>query len=501
MKSFFRRIRSGDLLIIFTLSLVRILLNLFINNQYDFHRDELYYLACGDHLDFGYVDHPPLLPWIASFIKPLIGQSLFAVRLIPTLAGGTIVALTGLSVKELGGGKFAQAVGCLAVIIAPLFLGMGLLFTTNVFDQLLSVLSIYLLILIFKKDNPRYWLLLGIVLGLGMMNKHTMLIFAAAILLSFALTPNRRYFTNKYFWVSVVIAIAIFSPNIYWQISHGWPTIEFLREAAINRMEQVSPLGFLAQQFFSLNPINMILLLAGLYYYLFTKDGKQYRVMGILFLLLFVFFAFQRSKDYYLAPAYPIIWAGGAILIEKLSFSRLRLLIRPILPVLMLIAGLVVLPFSIPILPVDKLEKLAAFEKTELPLTFRDMLGWENMTASLADVYKALPADQKTGCAILANNYGEAAAIDYYGSKYGLPKAICAHNSYWLWGPREYSGEFVLSVGLNHQDLQQGFAEVKKNREIPNSDATWYERDLSIIIWSKPKLPLNQMWPYIKMYY
>jgi hypothetical protein len=500
MKTFIRRFSTGDFDIIYILAILKLLLHLFSNTQYGFHRDELYYLACANHLDLGYVDHPPFIAFLAAFIKPLFGTSLFAIRLLPSLASASIVYLAGLSVRRLGGGKFACALGCLAVIIAPLFLSMGVMFTTNVFDQLFWMLAAYLLIVILKNSYPRYWLFLGLLIGLGLLNKHTMIIYTGAILIALALTPYRKYYANKYFWGCILIAGMVFLPNIIWQANHGWPTIEFLHEAAINRMEQVSPLGFLGQQFFSLNPVNIVLLIAGLYFYFFYFDGKPYRLFGIVFLLVFAFFAFQRSKDYYLAPAYPIIWAGGAIFLEKLANNKWRVL-KPGLIVLMILAGIIVAPFSLPILSFDKLEKLADIEKTEFPPVFRDMIGWENMVASVAKDYNVLPDKQKAVCAILANNYGEAAAIDYYGSKYGLPKAICAHNSYWLWGPRDYTGELILSVGLNHEDLGQGFGEVKKLREIANNQATWYESNLSILLWSKPKLPLNKMWPFIKMYY
>jgi hypothetical protein len=500
MKTLFRRLSASDLNIIYVLAVLKLLLYLFTNTHYGFHRDELYYLACAGHLDLGYVDHPPFIAFLAAFIKPLIGTSIFAVRLLPASASASIVLLTGLSVRQLGGKKFACALGCLAVIIAPLFLSMGVMFTTNVFDQLFWLLAAYLLIIILQNGHPRYWFFLGLVIGLGLLNKHTMVIYTGAILVALAATPFRKYFADKYFWGCVLIAGVVFLPNIVWQINHGWPTIEFLHKAAINRMEQVSPIGFLVQQFFSLNPANIILFITGLYFYFFYSDGKLFRFFGIVFLLVFAFFAFQRSKDYYLAPAYPIIWAGGAIVLEKLANNKWQLL-KPGLTILMILAGIIVAPFSLPILSFEKLEKLAAFERTDFPPVFRDMIGWENMVASVAGVYNTLPENQKAGCAILANNYGEAAAIDYFGGKYSLPKAICAHNSYWLWGPRDYTGEMILSVGLNHEDLAQGFGDVKKLSEITNNQATWYENNLSVILWSKPKLPLNKMWPFIKMYY
>jgi hypothetical protein len=501
MKTQSRRFPTSDISIILIFPALAIVIHLLTNSQYGFHRDELYYLACANHLDFGYVDHPPLIAWLGAFISLVLGKSLFAVRLLPAIAAGAIVLLTGLTVRQMGGCKFAQTLGCLAVIIAPLYLSMGTMFTTNVFDQLIWALAVYLLALFFKNESPRLLLLLGLILGIGMLIKHTMIIFAIGIIIALLMTSYRRLFAEKYLWLSIFMALLIFLPNLIWQINHDWPTLEFIREAAINRMEQASPLNFFSQQLLSLNPINLILLLTGLYFYLVNSEGKPFRIFGLLFVLLFTFFALQRSKDYYLAPAYPMVWVGGAVMLERLANRFKPKLFKLISIILMAIAGIIVAPFSLPILPPGALEKLAGFIHADYPPVFNDMLGWENMVASTASAYNLLSEEERASCAILANNYGEAAALDHYGGRFGLPKAICAHNSYWIWGPRNYTGELILSVGLNPEDLSQGFGDVRKLGEIKFAVATWYESNLQILLWSKPKLPLKKMWPFIKMYY
>jgi 4-amino-4-deoxy-L-arabinose transferase-like glycosyltransferase len=496
-----RQYPASDLFVICILAAFTIFAHLATNNRYGFHRDELYYLACANHLDFGYVDHPPLIAWLGAFIQLILGKSLFAIRLVPAIAAGAIVMFTGFSVRQLGGGRFALTLGCLAVMIAPLYLSMGMMFTTNVFEQLIWAVAVYLIISVLKANSSRALLLLGLILGLGMLNKYTMFFYAGAAVTSLIFTSDRKLLKNRFWQLSIALVLVILLPNLLWQLNHGWPTLEFIREASINRMEKVSPIDFLSQQFFSLNPINFFLMIAGLYYYLVDSRGKAYRLLGIMFILLFAFFAFQHSKDYYLAPAYPMIWIGGALLLEKLANRFKSMIIKVSVISVMIIAGIIIAPFSLPVLNPEYLEKVAAYEKAEFPLVFKDMMGWENMAAAVAKAYNGLPSGVKSGCAVLANNYGEAAAIDYYGEKYGLPKAICAHNSYWIWGPRDYTGEQVLSVGLNPEDLAQGFGDLKKLGDINCNWATWYECNLAIHLWSKPRLPLKNIWPYLKMYY
>jgi 4-amino-4-deoxy-L-arabinose transferase-like glycosyltransferase len=497
----FRRFFSSNAAILIVMALFKLALHLVTNNQYGFNRDELYYIACSQHLDLGYVDHPALIAFLAFLIRMILGESLFALRFLPAVAGASMVFLTGLMVRQLGGGRFAQIVACLALIIAPLYLSMNTLFTTNVFDELLWLLCSYMFLLFFRSNNPKYFLLIGLTMGIGLLNKHSTLIFCMAAVIGLLFTQYRKYFLNKYFWLGAIMALAIFSPNIFWQISHGWPTLEFLKESAINRMPEVSPLGFLGQQILSLNPVNLPVEILGLYFFLFCPKGKRYRAFGWIFLFVATFFAFQRSKDYYLAPAYPIIWAGGAYMLEYMVRSKNWNWLRAAIVIVMVIAGLVVAPFCIPILPVQVLDRYASLQGASFPAVFSDMLGWEKLTATVAEAYNTLSPSEKAKCAVLANNYGEAAAIDYYGSKYGLPRSISTHNSYWLWGPRNYTGEIVLSVGVSMEDLRQGFNSVRQIATVNNDHVMWYETNLPVLIWTKPKIPFQRMWPYIKLFY
>jgi|WetSurMetagenome_2_1015567.scaffolds.fasta_scaffold21567_2 hypothetical protein len=491
----------GSTAIIFYLAIVKLIIPLLTNSQYGFSRDELYYIACGNHLAFGYVDHPPLAPLLAKIIGILLGNSLLALRVLPAIAGAAIVFLTGLMVRKLRGGIFAQAAACLCVIIAPNFLNMDILFTTNVFDQLLWFICLYLLITLLKNNSDRYWPQIGLVIGIGLLNKYTVVFLIIGLLCGMLFCPARRHFLYKKFWLGILIAILLVLPNLIWQFNHDWPTIEFLRKATINRMAEVSPIKFAWEQIISNNPITFPFWIAGLWFFLFSKKGQSYRVIGYVYVIIFLIFALQKSKGYYLAPMYPALWTAGSIVLEKMvNHSKQTWLKFPIIALLVL-GGIIIAPIGLPILPAAKAVQYSKYFSSGLNLGFSDMLGWEHMVAKVDSIYDELPAQDKAKCAILANNYGQAAAIDYYGGKYGLPKALSTHNNYWLWGPREYTGEIIISVGVKLSSLQQGFGKVDLAGTVYNDYVVWYETNQPIYIWREPKIPLKQMWPKIKLYY
>ena len=492
--------RNGAAIVILFAAL-KLIIHLATNSQYGFNRDELYYLACSEHLDFGYVDHPPFTPILALIVRRALGGSLFMLRLLPAIAGALIVFLTGLMVRKLGGGITAQIIASLCVIVAPIFLSMGILFTTNVFDQLFWTVCFYLLILMLKSDNPRYWPIIGVVLGIGMLNKYSMLFLVVGLLIGLTITSSRKLLFTKQFIYAVAIAIVIFIPNIIWQINNDWPTLEFLKKSVINRMPNVSPFEFIRSQFFAFNPVVFPISIFGLAYLLFSKKAQRFRALAWIFVTVFVILAFQRSKDYYLAPAYPVIWAFGAIAFEKFSLKRGRMWLAYVTIAALVISGVVIAPLALPIFPIEQADSYGRRFGDGLHPVFSDMLGWENMVKTVAGVYNELPAEEREKCAVMANNYGQAAAIDFYGGKYGLPKTISTHNSYWLWGPRDYTGDVMITVGVKRESLAQGFGEVTLADTVKNDYVVWYENDQPVFVWRGPKISLNKMWPRIKLYY
>jgi hypothetical protein len=508
-KLFSREVLLSDIAVLVYLMLFKLLVHLLTSSQYGYHRDEFYYIAASKRLDFGYLDFPPLVPMIAFIIR-LFGNSLFVLHFLPAVSGALVVLLTGLMVREIGGNRFAQVLAAIAVIVAPAYLGTDSLFTADPFDKLFWVLCTYIIILLLKRENPKLWLYLGLVVGIGLMTKSTMFFFVFALFLALLLTPNRRQLMSKWPWLGGLIAFMIFLPYIIWQIMHGWPTLEFWASYAAGKTYPVSPLEFLLQQIITMQPPTLIIWIAGLYFYLFSKEGKPYRLLGWMFVILYIVFTVRQAKFYFLSPAYPMLFASGALLIEK--FIRLRNWnwLKPTYASILIISGFLSAPLALPVLPVkafinysrpmggDAGIKQERHKTEELPQHFADRFGWENMVATVARVYHRLPPEEQSKAAIFTGNYGEAGAIDLFGGAYELPKAISGHNNYYLWGPGNASGEIVISIGISLENLQRLFDEVAQADIIRCKYCMPYENNLPVYVCRGIKIPFDQAWPYLK---
>jgi hypothetical protein len=493
------------------LALATLLLHFLTNGRYGYFRDEFYYIACGEHLDFGYVDHPPLIAVIARITRGLLGDSLFAIRFFPAVAGALTVLLTGWMARELGGGRFAQVLAALAVMIAPVYLVIDNFLSMNAFEPLFWMLCAYIIILILKRENPKLWLRFGLVAGIGLMNKHSMLFFGFGLFIGLLLTPNRKFFFNKWTWLGILLAFAIFLPNLLWQIKHDWPTLEFMRNASLLKNYPISPVEFLSGQVLLMHPLTVPIWLAGLYFYLVAQEGKPYRVLGWIYVALLALFVVTQAKGYYLAPVYPMLLASGALVVERFSERRHWNWLKPVTIVLLILGGIVTAPFGLPVLPVETFPKYARIlglqevkmergRTGKLPQHYADMFGWENMVATVAKVYNNLSPEERAKCAIFTHNYGEAGAIDFFGKEYQLPKAVSGHNNYYLWGPRNYSGEIVITVGESLPDVRKTFDQVEPAAVITHEYARPEEDHLPVYICRNPKMALKEAWRQTKHY-
>src|SRR3712207_3433504 len=312
---------TGENSLLAYLALAKLLLHLLTADNYGYFRDELYYIAAGGRLDVGYVDFPPFVALVAAFTRWLLGDSLVALHLFPALAGAVVVVLAGLMARELGGGRFAQGLAALATLVAPSFLVMGTFISMDAFDQLFWVSAAYVLILILKRDRPGLWLLFGLIAGLGVLTKLTMLSFGLAVFVALLLTPARRHLLTPWPWVGGAIAALFLLPYVIWQITHGWPTLDFWADYG-EKVDPASPIEFLVEQVLTMQPLTLPLWLAGLYYYLFSREGRTFRPLGLIYILLFALFAIQNAKFYFLAPAYPMLFAAGALTLERFVERR-----------------------------------------------------------------------------------------------------------------------------------------------------------------------------------
>jgi hypothetical protein len=501
---------SAESALIVFFSAVALLVHLLTSGRYGYFRDELYYIACGRHLAFGYVDQPPLSILLLRLSEILLGDSLFAIRLLPALAGGAAVALTGAITREMGGRAWAITLACAGSLCALFNLALGNFFSMNALEPLFWMGCIYLFVRILNGGSPALWLWLGALLGLSLENKHSTAFFAAGIFVALLLTPERRHFAGKWIWLGGLIAFAIALPNILWQARHHWPTYELLNNIAhSNKNVALNPLQFIAQQIVFMNPGTLPLWLAGLVWLFGSRHGRRYRALGIIYLITLAEFIVLHGKSYYLAPAYPMLFAAGGVAVERVFASRLKW-IKPVLLGVILVTGALFAPLALPILPPEKLvaymraihlqpPRTETSHTAALPQVFADQFGWEQMVGSVAHVYHHLRPEDEKRAAIFCQNYGEAGAIDFFGPKLGLPPAISGHQNYFLWGPRDWTGEVVLVLDTSDDDERALFASVQDLGQIVSSPwAMPFERRTHIFLCRDLKASVQELWPRIK---
>jgi Dolichyl-phosphate-mannose-protein mannosyltransferase len=509
-RTLWRRGWFGATAILAYLASLKLLLHLLTSGNYGYFRDELYYMAAGERLALGYVDFPPFVAVVTAFTRLLLGDSTVALRFFPAVAGALVVVLAGLMARELGGGRFAQGLAALAALVAPNFLVMGTFISMDAFDQLFWVSAAFVLLLILKQDRPRLWLLFGLIAGLGVLTKITMLYFGFAVFAALLLTSSRKHLLTPWPWLGGAIALVFLLPYVIWQITHGWPTLEFWADYGA-KVDPASPIEFLVEQVLTMQPLTLPLWLAGLYYYLFSRDGRTLRPLGLIYVLLFAIFAIQNAKFYFLAPAYPMLFAAGALSLERLVRRRSWNWLKPAYAAVLLVGGIALAPMVVPILPVETLANITGAEggagikqerreEGQLPQHFADRFGWENMAATVAGVYDSLPAEDRSRACVFTANYGEAGAIDFFGPEYGLPEAISGHNSYYIWGPGDCTGEVVISVGVPRGDLKTVFGEVEKEAMIRCEYCMPDEDDLPVYVCRDPSASLQDLWPQVKHY-
>jgi hypothetical protein len=504
-----RQFLLSDLAILLYLALLTILIHFLANGGYGYFRDELYYMACGRHLAWGYVDQPPFVALMAVVTRHLLGSSLFALRFFPALCGGLLVLLTGLMAREMGGGRYAQVLTAVAVMVAPVYLAIDNYFSMNCFDQVFWALAGYVVILILKQDNPKLWLLFGLVAGVGLMNKYSMGFLGLGVVVGLVLTPARRQLLSKWLWLGGVIAFLIFLPHILWEIHYGFPSLEFIHNATTYKNLPQTPLQFLTGSALGIGFLSLPIWLAGLWFFFGTQAGRPFRVFGWVYISILALFLLTKAKAYYLAPAYVFLLAGGAVSIEAFTRRQGWKWLRRASFVVLFAGGIVTAPFVLPVLPVESFIKYQARmgvrapreergKAAKLPQQYADMFGWKNMAATVAKVYNSLSPEEKQKCVIGASNYGEAGAIDFFGKKYGLPNAISSHNSYWMWGPGEKPGDVLIVVGGTAKDYQAMYEDVEQAATITCQYAMPYETDLPVYLCRRPKMTLQQVWPHLK---
>ena len=508
--------RSGWVLLL--IALVQFLLHLWVNVHDNFFRDELYYLAAAQHLSLGYVEYPPFVALAVAFARAVFGDSVVAIRLLPAIAGASIVLLTADMVAVLGGGLAAQALAAIAIAVGPVFIGSSGLMSMDPFDQLWWTLAAWVLVRLIKSDllgksQPRLWLVFGIVAGIGLLTKLTMGFFVIALLAGLLLSSQRKLLFNRWLILGGAIALVIFSPFIVWEIQHGFPVLEYTKAYTSGKTFQATPLEYFGQQWQTINIFAVFLWFGGLYFLFFTQSGKPYRAFGWAYLFLYVFFMIQHAKFYWLSPAYPMVFASGAYGLELLTGQHPRLRwMQPTYLTIVAITGLLFVPFAIPILPLQTFIQVNAklggktdvktenLQSSVLPQSYADRYGWREMVAAVKQAYDTLTPQEKTEACILTSNYGEAGAVDFYGPAMGLPKAISGHNSYYIWGPQGCTGKVIITVNFPIKDVSPGFESVEAAGKTSCTYCMPFENNAPILIGRGLKLPIEVAWPKVKSF-
>jgi len=503
---------SREMTIAWFLAAAAVLLQMATNGRYGYFRDELYFLACSDHLAWGYVDFAPLAALLLRISRFLLGDSLHAIRTLPALAQGAQILITGLIARELGGKRFAIFLACLSVLFAPVILGNATRFSMNPFEPLFWMGATLFVFRAVHRDEPKLLLASGALLGLGLENKHSTAFFLVSLTLGLILTPARSLLRTKWFWLAAAIAFALFLPNLIWQYTHHFPTLEALSNVRkTHKNIELPPLAFIRQQIMMLLPTNSLVWIPGLAFLLFSGKVNSYRFLAFTYLIFLAVMMALKGKDYYLAPVYPMLFAAGGVFWEILIAERPTLRwVKFAIPPAIAILGIVAIPLNVPVLPVQqivpylerfgiKMSRTEVQDRGPLPQHFGDEFGWEEMVAATAALYNSLPPADRAKAGILAGTYGDAGAIDFFGRRYGLPKSISPHQNYFYWGPRQYTGEILILLHYNLEDVREACESVQQGPTLINPYAM-QEEHYTILICRNAKLPLAQAWPKLKVW-
>jgi len=500
-----------DTILLLVLALSTFLLHILVSafTDYGYFIDEFYYIACSKHLAFGYVDHPPLSVFLLAINRWLLGDSLPALRFLPSLAAGATAYLTGLIAKRFGGKTAAQGIAALASIIVPVYLIFGGIYSMNAFEVLIWTAIVYFAIRLLQEENMKLWLFIGLSLGVGLETKHTIILYAVGLGVGMLLTGARKYFWNRSFLSAMLISFVLILPNIVWQIVNGFPSLEFYRNAMVYKNIPTGPIEVVFSQILITNPVTLPLWLLGLVFFFGTKAGSRYRAFGWCYVVLLLLeIISESSRPDRISSIYTVLFAGGAVMVEQYAVR-----IRHRWPViagtaLLTLGGLVYLPIAVPILPPATLVqymstigfsmKIERGKSSALPQWLADRFGWKDLAKEVGEVYHDLRPDLRENCVIITGSYGQAGALEFYGKEFDLPPVYTTHNSYYFWGPPPDSVKTYIGVLVRKRELEGFFHDVDVAGLFSCEYCMNYESEIPIYVAREPREPVSQVWPRIK---
>lgn len=474
---------------------------------YEFHRDELLYLAMGRHLQWWRMDFPPFIAAVARLTQWLGGGlAPWSVRIAPALAASALILLAAWMARRLGGGRWAQGMAALAVAASPMFLRTGTLYQPVIFDQLWWSVGYASLLLLSEEDRPRWWGVAAVAVGAGLLTKFSIGFFAVGVLVGTLSLPEwRRRLSSPSPWLAVGAALLIGAASIVGQVRLGWPVRGQIGDLQSTQLARLGVRDFLAGQLLLGPAILLAALGAGAL--LTSARMRSVRIVGVASIASFVLLAALRGKPYYIGPIYPALWAAGAVTLEASRARRWFPLVGWGAVGSLVLFGLVTLPFGLPVLPPEAMARYAAAAGPTgavttnvgavlpLPQDYADMLGWKEQAEAVARVYHSLPAAERANAVIVADNYGEAGALDLYGPGLGLPQVISSAGTYWYFGPGSLPGEVVVTLGEEPEGLRQFADSVVVAAELTNRWAVPEEQDLKVLVARRPRTTVQAVWP------
>jgi hypothetical protein len=481
-----------SVVILSALAVVKLSLQLLGNRNYGFHRDELLHLSVSEQLDWGYMEFPPLIAWVGRLSYWLFDYSLMGTRLFPTLAGVLLLFLCGFMARAFSKQRYAVLLSGLCFLAFLPFYRNHTLFQPVAFDQLFWGMGFYLMVLFLKTENKKHLLLTGLVLGLGLLTKYTILVWALGVFMGLLFHKSGKHFKNPWLYAAGLLAALLFLPNILWQLEHNWPALRHLEALKAAQLDEIQPLAFGLAQLES--PFTFLISLAGVY---FLLKSERFRPIGVSAVVIFSALWILQAKPYYAFALYPVLFAAGAAQVAN-SLAEKRWYWKMGVAVVLLAPSIPFIPYATPLLNIADFEAYARLEssdgRVQLTSDYADMFGWEEQVALVDSVYRSLSEAERSNCVIWAENYGEAGAVKILGKKYGLPNPISRHGSFWSWGYGNDEAAVWISLGNEAPAVNHVFEEVTLVKMIYHRYAIGEENGIPLYLCREPKLDIEQWW-------
>ncbi len=474
--------------------------------QFGVHRDELLYFSMGRHLRFWRMDFPPLIAVLANASRGIFGDSLASVRLFPALEGAVLIALSAMIARELGGGRFAQTFAAVAMLCAPMIMRTSTLFQPVILDQIWWTLALFAIVRLARTRDDRWWLLVGVALGFGLLTKFSIAFIGVGLLVALCLTSWRRTLLTQWPWMAAAIMVVIGAASIVGQVRLGFPVTAQLQDLEATQLTHVTWLSFVADQLLLIGPVSFGVAVAGAVALVRGGALSTYRVAGLSCAIAFLLLLLMHGKSYYAGPIYPTLLAAGGVVLERVRRPGLGTALRVATLAGVVLLGIVAVPIGMPILSPQATARyltrlgIGAAVRTNhgsydrLPQDYADMLGWEERAQALRAAYRSLTPGEQRDAVIVGSNYGEAGAAEFYRERYALPPVVSTAGSFWYFGPGDRPGRVVVSIGERAEGMRRFFGDVRSFAHLASPWSVSEERELDVLISRQPKTTLQALW-------